>query len=92
MKDKIIYNTLAECYIDACAHEVLHCIEVENFYRTSPTANRAFAEGRCKDTFIENFMRHALEDGKVKGYENYKDKEFKPIEPFIDCGGNYAFG
>lgn len=59
-------------YMDACAHEILDCIEVENFYRTSPTASRAFAEGRCKDIFIENFMRKALEEGRVKGYEKYK--------------------
>ena len=60
-----MYNTLAECYIDACAHEILHCIEVENFYRTSHTAHRACAEGRNKDAFIENFIRQALKEGKI---------------------------
>ena len=63
-----MYNTLAECYVDACAHETLHCIEIENFYKASPTAHRACAEGRNKDAFIENFIRQALKDGKIIEY------------------------
>ena len=73
-KTKTIYETLSECYLDACAHEILHCIVMKEFYNKHPE-KQVYTEGRCKDLFIQNFMDAALCEGRVKEYPNYNFKE-----------------